>query len=77
MESNAQEHQEQEVAAGEPSRDLEGPSVLEALAADSVNNPALPERRGLGADNNKVSTHTRTLHHAPCAASFIFWRHPG
>jgi hypothetical protein len=76
MDSNAEEHELQEVTAGEPSCDIQGPSVLEALAADIVNNPALPERSGLEADNKKVPTHTRTLRHAPRAASFIFWRHP-
>ena len=76
MDSNAEEHEVQEVATGYPSRDIRGRGVLEALAADIVNDPALPERQGLEADNNKVSKHTRTLHHAPPATSFIIWRHP-
>ena len=73
-EPNATEHQVQEVASTEPT---DGPSVLESLAADSDNNPALPERRGHETDNDKVSKHTLTLHHAPSLPSFIFWRRPG
>ena len=54
MDSNAEEFEVQEVASGDPCRDTQGRGVLEALAADKVNNPALPERRGLEAANHKV-----------------------
>ena len=36
MDSNAEEHQCQEAAAGEPSGDMQGPGVLESLAAGMV-----------------------------------------
>ena len=76
MDSNAEEYQCQEGAAGEPSRDTQGSSVLESLAVDLENDPELPERRGLGTDKKEVSKHTLTLYHAPRALSFIFWSHP-
>ena len=76
MESNAEEHEVQEVAAGDPSCDIQGLGVLEALAADKVNNPALPEQRGIETANNKVSKHTLTLPRVPRALSFTFCRHP-
>ena len=76
VELNPQEHQCQDVAAGELTGDTQGQSVLESLAKADVTTIELPEQRGLETANQKVPTHTLTLRRAPRTTSFIFWSHP-